>query len=453
MARKKLPDNPDDTKMSLGEHLEELRVRIIRALLGLVVALGITLWYGDNILNALEAPVVEVMQEFNIKGSIVSGTPHQPFMLWMRASMLAAFVLASPWIFYQMWMFIAAGLYPNERKYVNWGVPFSALLFCAGALFFLGFIAKQIMRFFLGFGQSYMPHVMPMLNVKEYISLMTTLMVVFGLAFQMPIVVFILGKMGLVTVKQLNKYRRYVIVIILIVAAFATSPSPVDQVGLAIPMWLLYELGILLVHFFCKPKPEEEAGFGEEGDGAPGTALATTGAGAASYDDGTTETDYDEGYGENYEDYYNDSEYDDEDYGEEDYGEEDYAGEDYAGEDYEDQDYGTEWDESGFADDEQATTDEASADDESDDIFEEDSGYSWSPPSMPEADEEAPADDEFDDEPDEDETDGDAADNEPGGDEPDDDEAGDEPDDNEPDGDEPGDDAEPDGDEKQNDES
>ena len=419
MARKRLPDNPDDTKMSLGEHLDELRSRIIRALLGLVLAMSVTLWYGAEMLEVLQRPFYDAAAECNVKDAkLVTHKAPESFVMYFRVCFLAGFILASPWIFYQMWQFIAAGLYPHERKYINWGVPASAGLFCLGAFVFLYFIAEQMMVFFLSFGDKFMGHITPLFNLREYVALMTTMMLVFGLAFQLPIVLFILGKMGLVTSKQLNHYRRHAIVIILVIAALATSPSPVDQIGLAIPLWLLYEIGILLVYFYGKESEDRKRA--KQG----GTALATTG-GDGDGDDGTagsTTTDDATGgvdYSEDYEDYYNDDHYDDEDYDEEDHDEEDYGEGGYGGEDYEDQDYyGDEdqWDESGFGDDESAEDDQASVDDEEDDVFEEDGGYSWSPPTQPGTVEEAP-DDEPDGEPDGDEPDGEAE-----ADEPDDDE-------------------------------
>jgi len=389
MVKNILPDNPDDTKMSLGDHLEELRVRIIRALLGLVAAFAITCWFGTEILGVLQAPVVEVMAEYNIdKASLVSRTVSMPFMLYVRAAMTGAFIIASPWIFYQMWLFIAAGLYPHERKYVNWAVPFSALLFCAGAAFFLLFIAKQIMRFFLGFGVQFMPEVAPMLDIKDYFALVTTLMIVFGLAFQTPIVVFILGKMGLVTVAQLRKVRRYVIVVILIIAALATSPSPVDQIGLAVPMWLLYEIGILLVYFFCKPKEEEDYDGGDYDDYDPYGSSHTALAGATyntGYDHGTPGLDYDYEHGEHYENYYSDEYYDDEYYPDEPQGGAESDNSDYGeyGDDnyYDDYDYDSSGDQ-GFTEDDWSYDESSDGDDDEakpDVDFESESGYSWRP--------------------------------------------------------------------------
>ena len=400
MARKKLPDNPDDTKMSLGDHLDELRVRIIRALLGLVAAMLLTIWFGSDIIEILRYPFDLVLAEYpEIKGEIIITKAPEAFLMYFRVCILAGFVLASPWIFYQMWQFIAAGLYPHERKFINYGVPFSAGLFIFGAFFFLRFIAKPMMTFFIVFAHRYVGGVMPRLHLKEHIAMMTTMMVVFGLAFQLPIVVFILGKVGLVTVKQLNHYRKHVVISLLVLAAFVTSPSPVDQIGLAVPMWLLYELGIGLVYFFCKPKPNE---FDDDDDGT--TALATAGGGYGGSGDGAYDATpaatyadeavldyyddyYDEYYGDDYDDEGADADGgDDSDYDEYGYGEnydEDYEydyGEDY-GEDY-DEDYGdyAESEEAGFGDEQSpGGFDDTGIGDTPDVDHEKESGYTWSP--------------------------------------------------------------------------
>lgn len=389
MARKKLPDNPDDTKMSLGDHLDELRTRIIRALLGLVIAMGLTLWFGSDIIEILRYPFDQVLAEHpEIKGEIIVTRAPEAFMMYFRVCFMAGFVLASPWIFYQMWLFIAAGLYPHERRFVNYGAPFSAGLFILGAFFFLRFIAYPMMTFFIVFGYEFVGGVMPRLHLKEHIAMMTTMMIVFGLAFQMPIVVFIMGKMGLVTVKQLNHYRKHVVVSLLVLAAFATSPSPVDQVGLAVPMWLLYELGILLVYFFCKPKPFEEDDGGDYDDYGPhGTELATAGAGygAGSYAGHTV--DYDDAHAEHYENYYSNEYYSDEYYADEPRGAGDSA-DDYGESDYDenwDDNYDDDYDydsaeEQGFGGDDDWSYEQDDADDDKPDVdYESESGYSWRP--------------------------------------------------------------------------
>ena len=249
-----MADNSDEdhqeATMSLGDHLEELRRRILYALAGLVLTVGAAMIFGKQLIELVKLPYVKVLNEMAVDAPPVALTVTDAFFTYFRVALLAGLVLASPWVFYQLWLFLAAGLHPREKRYVHWAVPFSAVLFTAGALFFLRIVSFPMLRFFMGFGRWL--DVKPVIRLRELIKFMTNLMLVFGLAFQTPIVVFILGKMGLVTTKTLAKYRRHVIVAMLIVAAMVTSPSPIDQVALALPMWLLYELGIALVYFFAR---------------------------------------------------------------------------------------------------------------------------------------------------------------------------------------------------------
>lgn len=242
-------DEVGQQKMTLVEHLEELRTRIIRALLGLVIGMVVALSISPQMIELINQPLYEhVGREGVITIDMVS-----PFLLYLRISLYLGVIIASPWIFYQIWMFIAAGLYKHERKYVTYAVPFSAALFITGALFFLFAISRYLLGFFYAFARDWMG-VNPQITLDNHVTFMTNMMLVFGFCFQMPIAVLLLAKMGLVSVRTLNRYRRYVIVGIMILSAFCTSPSPLDQIALAIPMWLLYEVGILLAWFLVEKK-------------------------------------------------------------------------------------------------------------------------------------------------------------------------------------------------------
>ena len=238
--------------MSLGEHLDELRRRIIYALLGLAAAVGVSLFFGRELIALLKAPYLKVLQELGKEYKPAVFTVADGFLTYFRVGLLAGLVAASPWIFYQVWRFVASGLKPREQKYVYWAVPASAGLFIAGAVFFLTVVTYPMLRFFMHF--NILLDAEPVIRLRTLVAFMTNLMLVFGLAFQTPIVVLVLGKMGLVSTRTLGKYRRHVIVAMLILAALVTSPSPIDQVALALPMWLLYELGILLVRLFASEK-------------------------------------------------------------------------------------------------------------------------------------------------------------------------------------------------------
>ena len=237
--------------MSLGDHLEELRARLILAILGFAVVLIVCLAFGKWIISFIELPYIKVMGQ---EARLQSIAPTDGFISYMDISMIAAVVIASPWIFYQLWLFIAAGLYPHEKRYVYMAAPFSAALFIAGALFFIFVIAPFTLQFLVMFNKSVLG-VTSNFTFKNYVSFVATMMLVFGVAFQTPIAIFFLNKTGLVSVEALCKSRRYVVLGVVVVAAAATPGSDlVSLFALSIPMYLLFELGILLSYLANRGK-------------------------------------------------------------------------------------------------------------------------------------------------------------------------------------------------------
>lgn len=237
----------EQTRMSLGEHLEELRRRLIYAIIGLAVATGAMFAVTPSLLQFLERPFVEVMSSYGLPPKLLMMDYQSGLALYMQIALYGGLVLASPWIFVQIWMFISAGLYQREKRYVVIAVPASATLFVAGAAFFLLLIAKPILYFFVGFNRWMGAE--NWVTFENHIDFMLEMMVIFGLAFQTPVVIFLLSLMGLVTTRRLNHYRRHVIIAIFILASIVmASPSPLDQIAMAVPMCLLYELGALLVY-------------------------------------------------------------------------------------------------------------------------------------------------------------------------------------------------------------
>ncbi len=300
--------------MSLGDHLEELRARLILALLGLFLGMVVSLIFGTHLLRLIEWPYYRAMGDraknlqkaevprvetealalvdavFNTltdrlasdpnaphdldpnrvaflhdvsaqavkawvkdkyvaapqsRDALISLAPAEAFMAYMKISLIAGLILTAPWVFYQIWAFVAAGLYANERRYVYRAVPFSAALFIIGALFFLFVIAWVTLKFFLMFGDTV--GVASQWTLQKYISFVTVLMLVFGIAFQTPIAVFILVRTGLVAIQTLRSIRKYMVVGLAFLAAVATpSPDPFSMLALLIPLYGLYELGILL---------------------------------------------------------------------------------------------------------------------------------------------------------------------------------------------------------------
>jgi sec-independent protein translocase protein TatC len=246
MGKTKKNQDPLNHTMSLGDHLEELRARLILAILGLAIALIACLAFGKWIISFIEMPYIKAMGGETRLQTIA---PTEGFVSYMGILLIAAVVIASPWIFYQLWLFISAGLYPHEKRYVYLAVPFSTILFITGALFFVFIIAPVTLRFLVMFDRRILRS-NPNWTFPQYLSFVATMMLVFGLAFQTPIAIFFLNKTGLVSIEALCKSRKYVVLGVVFVAAAATPGSDLLSLfALSIPMYLLFELGILLCRF------------------------------------------------------------------------------------------------------------------------------------------------------------------------------------------------------------
>ncbi len=248
--------NIEDSKLSLVEHLEELRKRIFNSLVGLVIAAAVSLLFGDYLVELFKYPYVAAMQQTGRNADLAVLTITAGFTTYLKMSLIAALVLASPWIFYQLWMFVSAGLYHREKRHVLFAAPVSAGLFIGGAIFFFFVVAVPALKFFIFFCD--WMGLKLVITFQSHVSLMTTMILVFGLVFQMPLAVLLLAKMGAVSLKTLRHYRRHVIVGIVILGAILTPPDPISQICLALPMWLLYELGIGLVYIFVHRKTQTD---------------------------------------------------------------------------------------------------------------------------------------------------------------------------------------------------
>jgi sec-independent protein translocase protein TatC len=236
------PD-PHGYTMTLGDHLNELRMRLILALLGLGAAVTLCLCFGSLIISFIEMPYVEAMGK---QARLQSLAPADGFTSYMDISVMAGLVLASPWIFYQLWMFISSGLYSHEKRFVYIVTPFSAGLFITGALFFIFVIAPVTLKFLVMFNKQVLG-VDSNFTFQNYISFITIMMLIFGVAFQTPIAIYFLIRTGLVSIQTMTKSRRFVILGIVILAAVATPGSDMFSLfSLAIPLYLLFEAGIFL---------------------------------------------------------------------------------------------------------------------------------------------------------------------------------------------------------------
>jgi len=235
-------------RMSFLEHLEELRLRIIRALTGVAIAFALCLFFAENLWNAVRQPFEFARQQLNLAPELAAITPMEAFsIIWIRVPVLAAIFIASPWVLYQAWAFIAPGLYKKER---NLATPF--ILSCAGLFITGGLFAYFIaFRFGLTFLLSIGPSagIKPMISVTEYFDLFVNVILGVAVVFELPVLIFFLALLRLVSPSFLLRHSRYAILLITIAAAIIT-PTP-DVVNLAIfatPMILLYFAGVFAAY-------------------------------------------------------------------------------------------------------------------------------------------------------------------------------------------------------------
>jgi sec-independent protein translocase protein TatC len=246
---------------SFISHLVELRDRLLRSLIAIAVVLGVLCIYPGpgEIYDILAAPLTKALPEGTKMVAIGVITP---FMVPLKVTAMVAFVLALPYILFQAWSFIAPGLYAHEKRL---GIPLiisSTLLFVTGMAFCYFFVFGQVFSFIASFSPK---SITPAPDIEAYLSFVMTMFLAFGLAFEVPVALVVLVKLGLVSVEKLREWRSYFIVGAFVVAAVVTPPDVVSQLALAIPMCLLYELGILASRIVSKPQPVVAAG---EGDGA-----------------------------------------------------------------------------------------------------------------------------------------------------------------------------------------
>ncbi len=240
---------------SFISHLVELRDRLVRALIaiGLVFA-GLCLYPGPGAIYDLMAlPLTDTLPEGTKMVAIGVVTP---FMVPIKVTMLAAFVLALPVVLYQIWAFIAPGLYAHEKRL---GLPLvvaSTVLFIAGMAFCYFFVFGQAFKFIASFAPK---SITPAPDIEAYVSFVMTMFIAFGVSFEVPVVLVVLVKLGMVTIEKLKEWRSYFVVIAFIIAAIVTPPDVVSQLSLAIPMCLLYELGIIFARFVSAPPPKAPA--------------------------------------------------------------------------------------------------------------------------------------------------------------------------------------------------
>ncbi len=251
------PDELEGSEAPFVSHLIELRDRLIRA----VIAIGIcfaalAFWPGPSgLYDLLAAPLVAHLP---LGAKLIATNVISPILVPLKITLMAAFMTALPVVLYQLWAFVAPGLYSHEKKLVLPLVISSTLLFVAGVAFCYFIVIPGMSKFIQAFAPT---SITAAPDIEQYFGFVLTLFLVFGIAFEVPIAVIVLVRVGVVTIEQLKKWRGYFIVGAFVVSAVVTPPDVISQLALAIPMIVLYEIGLIAAKAFIKQAkvPEERA--------------------------------------------------------------------------------------------------------------------------------------------------------------------------------------------------
>jgi sec-independent protein translocase protein TatC len=316
--------------MSLGDHLEELRTRFIHAIVGIMVFFLVSLYYGPTILNWLIWPVQRALRAEGLSPTMLATGMFETFFTYLKISTVAAILLGFPWILWQVWKFVAPGLYRYEQRFVTMLLPMSLVLAILSTLFLYFIVLPVMLHFFVHFGATVSPEKaavaplpanvsllsLPVLTadppapkpgdawfnselkelrlalaapngavsvystalststgivlqprIQEWVDSFLGLALAFAAGFQLPVVVLLLGWVGIVTPAFLSKYRKHALFVIAVIAALLTPPDPISMMILMVPLWLLYEFGIIMLRLF--PASKLAASRGRERDGEP----------------------------------------------------------------------------------------------------------------------------------------------------------------------------------------
>ena len=254
------PDTDDAAqgRMSFFEHLAELRKRIINALLGIAIGAGIGLAFSQKFVNMITAPMLAALKHNGLNPSLYIHAPTDAVSLWINIGLYVGVGLAMPWVLYQVWLFVAPGLYKHERRALTSFIFFGTLLFALGVAFAYFIMLPQMLSFLVHFTTEF--SLQPLIEVNEYLNLILIVTVGIGVIFEMPVIVYILSLFGLVTPKFLLKNFRYAMLLITVAAAIITpTPDATTMLVFMLPMVALYFVSVLVSYLVFKRKRAKEA--------------------------------------------------------------------------------------------------------------------------------------------------------------------------------------------------
>lgn len=236
----------EDHQMSLVEHLTELRYRLILALMGIAVGVAIGIWQSELLLEVIRRPIVPYLGP---NGGLVFTGVMDKFMAHLKVGALGGVIITCPWWLYQLWKFISPGLYRNERKFAAVFILAGTLLFLMGVAFVYFMVYPAAFKYLLSIGGDVDK---PMITIAEYLSFFATTTIMFGVSFELPLVLVLLAMAGVIDAPFLRRNRRIAVPGMALVAAFITPPDAVSMLMMLAPMWALYEISIIVIVYFIR---------------------------------------------------------------------------------------------------------------------------------------------------------------------------------------------------------
>lgn len=256
-------DTIDDKPMPLIEHLMELRTRLLYSVVAFVLAFVVCYYFSSSIYGFLARPLADILQNQGAgERRMIFTALYEAFFTYLKVAFFGATFFSFPIWATQLWLFVAPGLYRSEKRAIAPFLVASPFLFVLGAALAYYFIFPMAWQFFITFETPASEGVLPIqleAKVSEYLSLVMHMILAFGIAFQLPVLLTLLVKVNILSVETLKKGRRYAIVGMFVAAAILTPPDIISQIGLAVPLILLYEISILVATWMTKKKKEDEA--------------------------------------------------------------------------------------------------------------------------------------------------------------------------------------------------